>query len=303
MRKNVDQIKEIMERFYHNHDRRESIDQDPIQFPHRYIYPEDIEIAGLVASSFAFGRVTLILPMVQKILDRMEGTPYEFILNFDPKKDTRRFQGLYYRVWSSQDIICLMYGIHCILKKHKTLGRFFQHCYQNRREKMHEALSLFVEEVLKIDPSPIYGKNSHPPSFIHLLPSPKRGSACKRLNLFLRWMVRSGDGVDFGLWNHIPSSKLVIPLDAHIIRISRFLGFHKRRTPDWKMAVEITNTLRRFDPNDPVKYDFALCHLGISNQCPLQPHFLKCLKCELQTICSRFKRRNRAKGLKAQQLN
>jgi len=289
-----------MERFYQNHHRKENIDRDPIQFPHRYIWPEDIEIVGLIASSFSFGRVTLIMPFLQKILDRMDRNPYGFILNFDPKKDTKRFQGLYYRVWSSPDIACLMYVTHCILKKYQTLGRFFHNCYQNQRERIDDALSQFVEELTHIDPTPIYGKKTYPPSFLHLLPSPKRGSACKRLNLFLRWMVRSGDGVDFGLWNHIPPSKLVIPLDAHIIRISRFLGFHQRRTPNWRMAVEITEYLKRFDPNDPVKYDFALCHLGVSEQCPLQPQLSKCLECELQTICSQFKRLNRGKGLKTQ---
>jgi len=112
----------------------------------------------------------------------------------------------------------------------------------------------------------IYGKDIHPHGMMHFFPTPAKGSACKRMNLFLRWMVRDRD-IDFGIWKGIPKNKLVIPLDTHIARISRCLGFTMRRSADWKAAVEITNALKQFDPDDPVKYDFALCHHGIAGMC------------------------------------
>ncbi len=295
MRPKLKKIKEVLNKLYQSENRISYISQDPIQFPHRYSSPEDIELVGFIASAFAFGRVSLILPNIQKILDRMGKNPYSFIMNFNVKKDQKHFQDLYYRIWTAEDIVCFTVIIQSVLKKYGTLGAFFTQCYQQQGGRMDRALSHFVDKLLDIDPTPIYGKNTFPRSMIHLLPSPKRGSACKRLNLFLRWMVRSGDGVDFGLWKNIPASGLIIPLDVHIIRISRYLGFHHRNTPNWKMAVEITNQLKRLDPSDPIKYDFTLCHLGISEQCPPQPVLSKCIVCELQSTCSCFQKLKRKK--------
>jgi len=112
----------------------------------------------------------------------------------------------------------------------------------------------------------VYGRNIHPSGMTQFFPSPAKGSACKRINLFLRWMVRDKD-IDFGLWRSIPANRLVIPLDIHIARISRCLGFTKRASADWKAAIEITEALKKLDPADPLKYDFALCHHGISGVC------------------------------------
>jgi len=300
MKRNFNQTKEILEHFYQLHNRRGSIGEDPIQFPHRYDVPEDIEIAGFIASSFAFGRVASSLPFINTILGVMGKSPHQFVMDFRIPKDLDLFNGLYYRIWSQRDIACLIYVTQNLLKRYRTLGSCFTRCFYGNGETVEGALSKFIEEVSKIDPSPIYGENTYPASFIHLLPSPKRGSACKRLNLYLRWMIRNGDGVDFGIWTKIPPSKLIIPLDAHIIRISRYLGFHHRKTPNWKMAVDITQHLKKFDPHDPVKYDFALCHLGISGKCTIQPNYSLCLSCKLQALCSRFKRlhRNRIKRVK-----
>jgi uncharacterized protein (TIGR02757 family) len=121
----------------------------------------------------------------------------------------------------------------------------------------------------------------------HFLPSPLEGSACKRLNLYLRWMVRPDDGVDFGLWPQIPTDRLIIPLDTHICRIGQFLGLTRRKTPDWKMAEEITRSLRAISPDDPVQYDFVLCHMGISGNCPLVGCREKCEACPLRSACHR----------------
>ena len=119
----------------------------------------------------------------------------------------------------------------------------------------------------------------------YFLPSPRDGSACKRLNLFLRWMVRRGDGLDFGLWREVSTAKLVIPLDAHVSRIARYIGLTDRPTPSWRTALEVTARLRRFDAEDPVKYDFSLCRLGILKLCPKKRNLTKCRNCSLVEVC------------------
>ena len=118
-----------------------------------------------------------------------------------------------------------------------------------------------------------------------LLPSPSEGSACKRLNLFLRWMVRAEDGIDCGVWTRVSSRQLVIPLDTHIARISSYIGLTEMRSPGWPMALDITRSLRRLDPGDPVRYDFALCHLGIAGDCPRKRNLQKCARCPIVAIC------------------
>jgi uncharacterized protein (TIGR02757 family) len=139
-------------------------------------------------------------------------------------------------------------------------------------------LTGFLEYIYEIDTSPVYGTDIKPNGLKQLLPSPRKGSACKRMNLFLRWMVRSED-IDFGIWDNIPPNKLVIPLDTHIARISKCLGLTRRASADWKMAEEITGALREFDPEDPLKYDFALCHHGISGLCKGERNDNTCLEC------------------------
>jgi uncharacterized protein (TIGR02757 family) len=119
----------------------------------------------------------------------------------------------------------------------------------------------------------------------HLFSGPARGGASKRLCLFLRWMVRSDDGIDLGLWSFIPPAKLIMPLDAHVVRIGSYLGLTRRRSPGWLMAREMTARLRTLSPEDPVKYDFALCHFGMAGECPIRPERKRCARCGLQQVC------------------
>jgi uncharacterized protein (TIGR02757 family) len=139
-------------------------------------------------------------------------------------------------------------------------------------------LTGLMAELLSVDTSPVYGEDIKPAGLRQFFPSPASGSACKRANLFLRWMVRDRD-IDFGIWQGIPKNKLVIPLDTHIARISRCLGFTERKSQDWKAAVEITESLKKFDPEDPLKYDFALCHHGISGMCGGERRDTGCKDC------------------------
>ena len=152
------------------------------------------------------------------------------------------------------------------LKKHGTLKDLFYSHYETGQDDIKDALTGFVGYLTEIDTSPVYGRNIRPMGIKQLLASPKTGSACKRMNLFLRWVVRKKD-IDFGIWSRVSPAKLIIPLDTHIARISRCLGLSRRKSPDWKMAKAITESLKDLDPSDPLKYDFALCHHGISGFC------------------------------------
>jgi uncharacterized protein (TIGR02757 family) len=163
-----------------------------------------------------------------------------------------------------------------LLREHETLGNAFVHFHRASDGDFREALARFAD-ALRGDTTSR--------SLRHLVSDPRAGSACKRLVLYARWMVRPADGVDLGLWPIAPSD-LVIPVDTHIHRISRNLGLTNRRTATWATAEEITAALRKFDPDDPVKYDFALCHLGVSRECPSRPDPAKCEQCVLQDVCS-----------------
>lgn len=278
-------LKESLDKFYKNYNLTERINSDPIEFPHRYKRPEDIEVVGLIAASLAYGKVTLFKPVLERIFKIMGESPSDFLLHFDIKKNAPLFSDIKYRMNKNEDILCLIYLVSAVLKEHDSLQRLFMSFYNPMDDDIGPALSGFVDYFLKIDTSAVYGKDIRPFGLLQFLPSPVKGSTCKRFNMFLRWMVRSGDGVDFGIWNHVPPSKLIIPIDTHIARIGKNIGLTNRRNADWKMAKEITENLKIFDPNDPVKYDFALCHMGISGECPTAPSIEKCKRCNLSDIC------------------
>jgi uncharacterized protein (TIGR02757 family) len=262
----MDRLKKILDRYYHEYDFNSRVLHDPIEFPHRYRDPGDIEAVAFLSSCFAYGRVELFKAVLEKILSKMGKNPSDFLLHFDLGKAKRDFAGIKYRFNENRDILCLLFSLGKILKDHSSLENVFRQYYSRRDENIGTGLSGLMKTFLQIDASEVYGDDIRPAGFLQFFPSPANGSACKRANLFLRWMVRDRD-VDFGIWKDIPKHKLIIPLDTHIARISRCLGFTHRRSQDWKMAVEITEALKAFDPLDPVKYDFALCHLGISGAC------------------------------------
>lgn len=264
--KKVSALKSKLDSFYKNFDFKERLKHDPIEFPHRYSRPEDIEISAFIATSFAYGKVELFKPVIEKILQPGGKIPSSFILNFDLKRDKQYLDGIKYRFSTEDDVLCYLYMLSNAIKEWGSLKNLFISHYSSGHADVKEALTGFTDYFLSLDTSKIYGKNIKPLGVTHLFPSPDKGSACKRLNLFLRWMVRRKD-IDFGIWDEIPPSKLIIPLDTHIGRISRCLGLTKRASSDWKAAKEITESLKRFDPKDPLKYDFALCHHGISGLC------------------------------------
>jgi uncharacterized protein (TIGR02757 family) len=260
-------LKNILNKLYREYNFKDRLKHDPIEFPHRYSNIEDIEVAGFIASCFAYGKIELFKPIIEKILRPAGKHPADFFMDFTLKKDKKYFKGISYRFSKEKDILCLIYMLSKVLGRWGSLKNLFYYYYRPKHEDIGHALNGFVDYFLNIDTSPQpLNESSLRHGLTHFFPSPKKGSACKRMNLFLRWMVRTRD-IDFGIWDKIPPSKLIIPLDTHIAKVSRCLGLTKRVTSDWKTAKEITESLKRLDPEDPLKYDFALCHHGISGLC------------------------------------
>ena len=262
----VIELKERLDKLCNIHVLRTYIKDDPIEFPHSYQDARDIELAGFIASALAFGRIDLFKPVIKKILSFSNGDLYNFVINFDPHTDVKYFENLYYRMCRGRDIACLLFLLREVIRKYGTIGNLFYSCYDRSSNNIREGLQRFVNSLREIDTAPVYGQRSFTRGLLQLVPSPESGEPCKRLNMYLRWMVRPDDGIDFGLWKRVAPSVLIIPLDTHIARICRELNMTQRKSAGWAMAGEITERFRLLAPEDPLKYDFALCHLGISGK-------------------------------------
>jgi uncharacterized protein (TIGR02757 family) len=256
---------------------------DPVELVHRYSDPLDIEIAGLLCASLAYGRVDLFKPRLSALLEALGPSPAGVARDANPAALLARTADFSYRMTGPRDVACLLYGAGRILREHGSIGAFFARAYRERKS-VREALAALVDELCAADFTPILGQKGPTRRLKHLLPHPSRGSACKRLNLYLRWMVRGPDGVDFGLWD-VPAEALVVPLDTHVHRIGRFVGLTARKDLSWKTAEDVTARLRQLDPGDPVRFDFALSHLGISGQCASRRDARRCEGCPLKPIC------------------
>jgi uncharacterized protein (TIGR02757 family) len=249
------------------------VDADPIRAVLDYPAPEDREVAGLLAALLAYGRVDLMRAHTRALLDRLGPRPARGV-----RDDIPNLKGLDYRFHRGRDLEALLGGIGRLLDRHGSLGAAFAR-HWGRDDSLRPALAGFADE-LRI------ASGGAGPGLKFLLADPARGGACKRWLLYLRWMVRSGAGdPDFGLWTGIPPSVLLVPLDTHLVRVSGRLGFTVRKTPSWKMAEEVTAALRRVCAEDPVRYDFPLCHLGIAGGCPPRLTPAHCRKCPLRTVC------------------
>lgn len=259
---------------------------DPLEFVHKYDAPEDREIVGLVSSSLAYGRVDTIKKSIARVVDVAGPRPYRFTRRFDPVRGKSLFEGFVHRFNRGDDIACLFWFARQMIEESGSIGNFFMKGYSPDSRNVKEALAAFSHNVLSLDSTAVYGKKVLPPKagVRFFFPNPADGSPCKRLNLYLRWMVRK-DKLDFGQWSKVDPAKLIIPLDTHIARISKNIGLTKRANADWKMAEEITEALKALDAADPVKYDFALCRLGILDKCPRNADMLKCESCLIREIC------------------
>jgi len=259
-------LKAYLDRLYVTYD-LSYLPTSAAQFPHRYHRPEDIELVGFIASCFAYGRVEGFGPQIDALLAVLGNEPHRFLLAFDPRRDADRLRRFSYRFNTARDAVCLLWFLRQTLERYGSLRACYLAAYQARHEDTRPALTAFVSKFLQLDPRPVYGRGRLSPGMHHLLPSPARGGACKRLHLFLRWMVRQ-DHIDFGLWPELEPAKLIIPLDTHVAQVSRRLRLTRLKSPGLAMALEITENLKRFDPADPVKYDFALCRLGMLHKDP-----------------------------------
>lgn len=270
-------------------DARSRMAADPIEFPHRYEDPRDIEVSALLASALAYGRVDLFKPKVGALLESMGSQPSRFLAKATLEDVAERLNGFVYRFNLAADIGVLWLGMGWALREHGSLESLFVQgleatgSWPDAMRQFSLALREIREPKLETVLGPTRGLD-------HLLPSGVGQGAAKRLNLFLRWMVRGPDGVDFGIWNRVSAANLVIPLDTHIHRMARHLGLTKRNDAGWKTAAEITDALRAIAPDDPVKFDFALCHFGMSGACPLKPRASVCHACVLRSECATGKR-------------
>lgn len=245
----VNKIK--LEELYKKYNQRRFVHPDPLEFLYNYENLHDREIVGLVASSLAYGRVEQILKSVSSVLERMQ-YPSHFLKSSSIESLRSIFKDFKHRFTTGEDLATLLFGAKLVIEKYGSLYECFRTKLNDDDLTIFPALKSFMIELSAIN------------NCMHnsLVPSPLKGSACKRMNLFLRWMVRK-DNVDPGGWDEVPASKLIVPLDTHLYRICCDMNLSQRKQADMKTAFEITYAFRIIAPNDPVKYDFALTRLGM----------------------------------------
>ncbi|MFQ5829354.1 MAG: TIGR02757 family protein [Candidatus Methylomirabilia bacterium] len=282
-------LKGALERLYRDFDWAARIDKDAIQYPLRYLDPRDREVVGLLTACLAYGRVDLFGPWVDWLLARMGPSPYRLILSFDPERDRGRFRGFRYRFNRPGDIAAFCLACREILIRYGSLRAFFLSGYTPEDPHVGPALERFVQGFLSPDLSPIFPNARLSRGYRHLFPLPSTGGPCKRLHLFLRWMVRRKPP-DFGLWPEVPPGKLLMPVDTHVENMCRAIDLTRRRSRSRAMVEEIMRTLRLFDPQDPVKYDFSLCHKRMSGDCRDRRDPVICAPCGLRGVCTHWAR-------------
>ena len=280
-----DKLRKILDELYTIRSRAH-LANDPVSFCHRYSDPADQEVAAVIASAFAYGAVSNILRTLESIFSNLGSSPRKFIEKFDPQEGLRIFSGFKHRFNDGRDLCALLWAIRLMIEDAGSVNGFFLKNHNPASHDVTDSLNAFTASVLAFDYAPVF-KTSVIPSdsyFSFLFPAPASGSACKRLCMFLRWVVRPADGIDLGLWQGVSAAQLLIPVDTHIRRISGYLGFSSRKSADWKMAREITDSLLKLDHEDPVRYDFSLAHIGITEGCDGKT-LSKCLSCLLSDVC------------------
>jgi uncharacterized protein (TIGR02757 family) len=239
---------------------------DPIQIVRRYSRDDDREIVGFIAAALAFGRVASVLQSIERVLAVMGPAPAAWLRRFDARRDAPAFDGIVHRWTRERDIVALLWLLRQMVDRAGSVEAFFLEGDDRSSEDVEQPLDSFSERALALDLKAAYGRVPKRAGVCYFFPRPSAGSGCKRLNLFLRWMVRR-DALDLGVWRRVSPARLIVPLDTHVIRVGRCLRLTTYTSPGWRMARDITASLRRLDPLDPVKYDFSLCHLGMMNAC------------------------------------
>ena len=256
---------------------------DPVHIVRRYTAPDDREVVGFCAAALAFGRVASVLQSIESLLAVMGPRPAAFVRSFDPARHRAPIDPLVHRWIRGRDLVALLLILQRMLREAGTIERFFVAGDDPAAPDIAPALEAFSTRALETDLRPAYGRLPKRAGVCYFFPRPSAGSACKRLNLFLRWMVRR-DAIDLGTWTLLSPSRLIIPLDTHVIRLGRCLRLTRYSTPGWRMAAEITASRRALNAEDPVRYDFSLCHVGMMNACGYQrPQGDR--QCPLRGIC------------------
>ena len=270
------QVKIVLERLYEKYNHHSLIKPDPLQFVYKYHRKSDMEIVALLASALAYGRVSQIKKSLDDLFARIGKSPFEFVQNFNARQ-REKLKSFKHRFTSGDCISDLLELLQDALNRFGSIEELFMQGYSDSDKNIIPALSGFCNLLTAAH----NGRTTR--NLKYLLADPARGSACKRLNLFLRWMVRDDD-VDTGLWKSINKAKLIVPIDVHMGRLCKILGFYDRKGITLSTALEITNNFRQINPADPVKYDFALSRIGIVENC--NGHFRpECEVCELLEYC------------------
>ena len=254
-----------LDRLYSDYNREESA-SDPVHRVRPFAEREDREIAGFCAAALAFGRVASVLNTIDTLFRIMGPRPAEYVRRFDPRKRHPELRAMVHRWARGEDIAALLWILRQMLERSGSIEAFFLEGDPGDTADVSDALDSLSTRALALDIRRAYGRVPKRPGVCYFFPRPSTGSACKRLNLFLRWMVRR-DEVDLGVWTRVSASRLIVPLDTHVIRLGRCLRLTRYTSPGWKMAAEITASLREMDAADPVRFDFSLCHVGMMNAC------------------------------------
>ena len=250
-----DRVFELLEEKYREYNKPAFLDNDPVNIPHRFSKKQDIEIAGFFAATLAWGQRVTIIRNTNRLMEWMDESPHDFMLNHQ-EKDLKRFVGFVHRTFNDTDLLYFIEFFKWFYSQHDSLEEAFTGSLSKKAIHTESALIGFHELFFSLE--------DHPRRTHKHIPTPIRKSTCKRLNMYLRWMVRQDKSkVDFGIWKKIKPTQLLCPLDVHVERHARRLGLISRKQTDWQTVLELTENLRQFDPTDPVKYDFALFGMGV----------------------------------------
>jgi uncharacterized protein (TIGR02757 family) len=272
----------VLNRLYDSFNQPDSA-TDPIQIVRRFHRSDDREVVAFCAAALAFGRVTSVLESIERVVAIMGDSPAEYVRRFDPAREAPKFASVVHRWIRGRDLVALLWVLKQMVDRCATIEGFFVEGYDAAAGHVGPALDSFSRRALALDLKSAYGRVPDRAGVSYFFPRPSAGSACKRLNLFLRWMVRR-DRLDLGVWTRVPPSALIVPLDTHVIRVGRCLRLTRYTSPGWRMAEDITASLRLLDASDPVKYDFSLCHLGMMNACGFS-RAQRDAQCPLRGVC------------------
>lgn len=260
------------------------LELDPVAVVHRYSRPADQELVALMASAVAFGNVKALRAKLEQALARL-GPDIASVAD-DELDVFARLHGWKHRVYRGEDLARLLIGARRVQRVSGSLGRRFAEDLE-REGELRAALASFAHAIR--DAGGLNRSATQRRGAAHILADPDGSSGCKRLLLYLRWMIRPADGVDLGLWN-VPTDVLLVPVDTHIHKLGRNLGFTRRKNLSWTTAEEITRALRRFDARDPAKFDFALCHMGMLQRCPSRRDSVRCEGCGVRPVCRHWQK-------------